>query len=444
MELKLAVTGQNFRVISGSSQLVSSTVNYVNAVCQFSDEWTGLNKWLHLRAPDGQVYDVELDEMDAVTHLNVSAAGLWELWIHGHRTDPELRITTTSDTIQVIPCGMPEHPPLPPLSLSAQEQIASDAAHARAEVAALRQEMAQLDQTVLDVEHNAQLALEAKNSAERCLDKLPYPHPGTKTWWRWNSSTNAYEDTGEQAQGVQGPTGEQGPPGQDFLAPGSTPFRVGCDGQGYYCTPDSSLSKTYLASLGLNGVPVGAAPAGFGLGGAATLIDDANKAVKCGFYAVTGGALHVPFDYSPLWVSNFGNVDYPVQLLTHYAYNWLCMRGGTYKNGSVEWNPWEWVNPPMRVGVEYRTAERYNGAPVYTKLVDCGIWANGKRIEYIPEAELKSVVSLSAQQNGKVTYPNRNSDNYATLLSNAIYLEGSVDNWGGNVLATVKYTKVGD
>lgn len=29
---------------------------------------------------------------------------------------------------------------------------------------------------------------------------------------------------------------------------------------------------------------------------------------------------------------------------------------------------WEWVNPPMMVGVEYRTTERWNGKPVYAKL----------------------------------------------------------------------------
>ena len=45
------------------------------------------------------------------------------------------------------------------------------------------------------------------------------------------------------------------------------------------------------------------------------------------------------------------------------------------------WYPLEWENPPMVVGVEYRTTERYMGYPVYTKLVDCGIPSNGKRVE---------------------------------------------------------------
>ena len=33
----------------------------------------------------------------------------------------------------------------------------------------------------------------------------------------------------------------------------------------------------------------------------------------------------------------------------------------------------EWFNPPMQLGVEYRTTERYHGKPVYAKDVDCGV-----------------------------------------------------------------------
>ena len=32
----------------------------------------------------------------------------------------------------------------------------------------------------------------------------------------------------------------------------------------------------------------------------------------------------------------------------------------------------EWINPPMVLGEEYRTTERYNGSPVYTKVLDFG------------------------------------------------------------------------
>ncbi len=32
----------------------------------------------------------------------------------------------------------------------------------------------------------------------------------------------------------------------------------------------------------------------------------------------------------------------------------------------------EWINPPMELDETYRTTERYQGKPVYTKLIDCG------------------------------------------------------------------------
>ena len=42
----------------------------------------------------------------------------------------------------------------------------------------------------------------------------------------------------------------------------------------------------------------------------------------------------------------------------------------------------EWANPPMIMGVEYRTTERYNGKPVYTKLFNTGELANGGTFTY--------------------------------------------------------------
>ena len=35
-------------------------------------------------------------------------------------------------------------------------------------------------------------------------------------------------------------------------------------------------------------------------------------------------------------------------------------------------NVLEWLNPPLIVGTEYRTTERYKGKPVYVKVVNCG------------------------------------------------------------------------
>ncbi len=47
-------------------------------------------------------------------------------------------------------------------------------------------------------------------------------------------------------------------------------------------------------------------------------------------------------------------------------------------NSILELNEYE--NPPMQLGVEYRTTERWQGKPVYTQLVDCGELANNKTV----------------------------------------------------------------
>ena len=42
--------------------------------------------------------------------------------------------------------------------------------------------------------------------------------------------------------------------------------------------------------------------------------------------------------------------------------------------------PWEWVNPPMEIGVEYRTVDRYDGEPVFVTLNSDG--SISKRTDY--------------------------------------------------------------
>lgn len=47
-----------------------------------------------------------------------------------------------------------------------------------------------------------------------------------------------------------------------------------------------------------------------------------------------------------------------------YSFGWRIV-----KNANV-WKPLEWQNPPMLLGVEYRTTERCKGKPVYAKRIE--------------------------------------------------------------------------
>lgn len=60
----------------------------------------------------------------------------------------------------------------------------------------------------------AQAAAEAAERAEASLDKLPYPDLETETWWRYNSETGEYEDTGASYGGGGGSLPSGGTAGQ--------------------------------------------------------------------------------------------------------------------------------------------------------------------------------------------------------------------------------------
>ena len=45
------------------------------------------------------------------------------------------------------------------------------------------------------------------------------------------------------------------------------------------------------------------------------------------------------------------------------------------------WKAWEWENPPLLEGVEYRTTERYLNKPIYTTIVNCGEAANDMAVD---------------------------------------------------------------
>lgn len=131
-------------------------------------------------------------------------------------------------------------------------------------------------------------------------------------------------------------------------------------------------ANTWLPSL----TEIGAAPAGFGLGEhiyhhsadgvleffdeqLATMPNGTKKFIEfAGDYQTTQGAL---------FVGELCKRDNNYAYVIGYTYSDAM---GLYRakyNGV--WNPWEYINPPMVAGEEYRTTERYNGKPVYAKLV---------------------------------------------------------------------------
>ena len=119
------------------------------------------------------------------------------------------------------------------------------------------------------------------------------------------------------------------------------------------------------------------APAGFGLGGtskAVTSLAELNSLKSnCWYmYASANEQLQVAglyFAYGYGRVDNYeGSRAKQTFIPVFPAYNSTLVR---YLQENV-WSEWEWVNPPMIAGTEYRTTERYQGSAVYKKVNSSG------------------------------------------------------------------------
>lgn len=134
---------------------------------------------------------------------------------------------------------------------------------------------------------------------------------------------------------------------------------------------------------------IGAAPDGFGLGGDAKVLtsdDDVNTIGASGWYCWVNN--NVPINaigVTSLTIMRVDAYSSGVKVQTLYG----ATDGGEFIMQPIvarrmiygsKIGTWEYVNPPMQLGVEYRTTERYLGKPVYVKIVDFGVLpANSKK-----------------------------------------------------------------
>lgn len=125
---------------------------------------------------------------------------------------------------------------------------------------------------------------------------------------------------------------------------------------------------------GLTAQDVGAAPSGYGLGNSAVKYEDLNDATNCGWWVIESSTLNRPFDYGMgMTIKRYSNRFVQMAFNPYMgSVGEICVRS---YNGT-EWLPWEYINPIMSAGVEYRTVERYRGKVVYAMLIDCGTLPN--------------------------------------------------------------------
>lgn len=87
------------------------------------------------------------------------------------------------------------------------------------------------------------------------------------------------------------------------------------------------------------------------------------------------------------------------------GYGWQMIRARYPSSQSPSvWLPFEWSNPPLQIGVEYRTTERYLGKPIYVKLVNFGALPNTS-YKLVNVAKNSQVIRVSGLVSNNRTIP---------------------------------------
>lgn len=190
---------------------------------------------------------------------------------------------------------------------------------------------------------------------------------------------------------------------------------------------------------------VGAAPAGFGLGTTfVPTMKDFNVAVPTGWYYADETTANKPSGVGYATIQNINLGGTATQIVYEMTNGYIVKR--SHINGE-----WEWVNPPMQLGVEYRTTERFNGKPVYVVAMDLGtLPTSGDKDVYYPVSlNCENIVSydviISNPSYGARSLPTFTSDGsvmaYAWSLNAVIRITVLRDMSGYNGRAIIKYTK---
>lgn len=178
-------------------------------------------------------------------------------------------------------------------------------------------------------------------------------------------------------QGIQGEVGPQGPAGKDAPTDQYLPYSGGT------MTGPLNMGTNRITNViapveegdavNRKYVDDGFAPAGYGLGNSSTQIISSlaklDGITKNGWYLFSCTGSNIGgywFNKAVVRVSNVSETDSVFQELQASG-GGVIIRRVRLDNGV--WDEWEFENPPMEVGVEYRTTERWGGKTVYAKYI---------------------------------------------------------------------------
>lgn len=190
---------------------------------------------------------------------------------------------------------------------------------------------------------------------------------------------------------------------------------------------------------------IGAAPTGYGLGETAkrlTSEDDVNTIWQNGWY-FWGGGTDVPANMPDMAPGSGGgswtfmrvsNYDSKNVLQEYWSLNQDAQNQARRINRNGTWGPLEWLNPPMKIGIEYRTMDRFNGKPVYRKLINFGqLPNNSTKTVSISDESINLLSAFGYQYSSNQIIPN---GCYGGSASQQVLVGGN----GQNLIVATNFT----
>lgn len=197
---------------------------------------------------------------------------------------------------------------------------------------------------------------------------------------------------------------------------------------------------------------IGAAPSGYGYGGSAILVRhgdiltteaelDAELATI--YDAMESGETKMltyqgwpsPSDWRWFCILTRSSVNNGSMIATS-AYSGGTNILKTKYNGS--WLPAEWECPPMLLGVEYRTTERWRGAAVYARAVNVGYVSAGNR-SFAHNCAMSQPISADVYNNSCELLTGYSGITNLTVSRTHVHMSCSND--FGDITFYLKYTK---
>ena len=185
-------------------------------------------------------------------------------------------------------------------------------------------------------------------------------------------------------------------------------------------------------------------PRKWGLGADSILVDSLDNALETGWYKSNGAT-----PASGYW--NCLTERYNSQSITQTAVQYDNY-GASIARRMMSlgvFGPWEYVNPPMILGVEYRTTERYRGKPVYQKLIDFGALPNNtqKSVSIFASGETNTMecgIDVKLISHANQAYKTLDDLIIQVLQNGAVTLKTNYDESSVSVYALCYYTKTTD